>query len=469
MRRNLRAVGPSSAARGLPAGEPPGAVARPTIDRARAAQETGRTEEATNLCRSVLAEQPRHAEAHYLLGVALAQQRQPGPAGEHLETAVALRPDMVEFQHGLGLLRLKQGEFEAAIECFASAVRTKPDFVPALNNLGAALRRVGRLEEAIASWRRASVLKRGLQAAGSERETFSIVTRFKLKHDIEQMSYLRALDRLPGSYDDTIAAYGAVLDSLPDGPEAPIFFRLGAEHRKLICATYNRLIHRAEAPAHAESPINPALPAHAVEATYAASPPGIVHVDGLLTPRALADLRRFCLESTIWFDFKHDGGYLGAYLYEGFDCGLLLQIAEGLRRTLPGIFGPHRLAHLWAYKYDSRLTGIGLHADAAAVNVNFWLTPDSANLDPDGGGLVVYDRAAPADWDFAKFNLDVPAIRGFLEETGSHPVKVPYRQNRAVIFDSDLFHATDRFAFAEGYENRRINVTMLFGRRGEAA
>jgi hypothetical protein len=44
-------------------------------------------------------------------------------------------------------------------------------------------------------------------------------------------------------------------------------------------------------------------------------------------------------------------------------------------------------------------------------------------------------------------------------------VVIPYRANRAVIFDSDLFHETDTIEFEEGYLNRRINVTMLFGRR----
>jgi hypothetical protein len=42
---------------------------------------------------------------------------------------------------------------------------------------------------------------------------------------------------------------------------------------------------------------------------------------------------------------------------------------------------------------------------------------------------------------------------------------VPYRANRAVIFDSDLFHETDVIHFKPGYENRRINVTLLYGRR----
>ena len=46
-------------------------------------------------------------------------------------------------------------------------------------------------------------------------------------------------------------------------------------------------------------------------------------------------------------------------------------------------------------------------------------------------------------------------------------VTVPYRANRAVIFDSDLFHETDTIRFKDGYENRRINVTLLYGRRGK--
>jgi hypothetical protein len=31
--------------------------------------------------------------------------------------------------------------------------------------------------------------------------------------------------------------------------------------------------------------------------------------------------------------------------------------------------------------------GIGIHADFAAINVNFWITPDDANLDPKSGGI----------------------------------------------------------------------------------
>ena len=42
---------------------------------------------------------------------------------------------------------------------------------------------------------------------------------------------------------------------------------------------------------------------------------------------------------------------------------------------------------------------------------------------------------------------------------------MPHRQNRVVIFNSDLFHRTDDIRFRDGFENRRINVTMLYGTR----
>jgi hypothetical protein len=78
---------------------------------------------------------------------------------------------------------------------------------------------------------------------------------------------------------------------------------------------------------------------------------------------------------------------------------------------------------------------------------------------------VVWDAAAPLDWDFAKYNAAEDDIAAFLAAQNSKPVTIPYRANRAVIFDSDLFHETDIIRFSPGYENRRINVTLLFGRR----
>jgi hypothetical protein len=141
------------------------------------------------------------------------------------------------------------------------------------------------------------------------------------------------------------------------------------------------------------------------------------------------------------------------------------QIAEEMRSVYPSIIADHPLLHFWASKYDSKLQGIKKHADFAAVNVNFWIAPDEANLDPKNGGLIVWDAPAPLVWNFARYNAAKDDIEAFLEGRNSQPIKIPYRCNRAVIFDSDLFHETDSIHFKEGYENRRINITLLFGRR----
>ncbi len=153
----------------------------------------------------------------------------------------------------------------------------------------------------------------------------------------------------------------------------------------------------------------------------------------------------------------------------GFAQPLILQIADELATAFPKIFRRLPLIQAWAFKYDSALRGIGVHADFAAVNVNFWITPDEANRDPQRGGLVIWDQPAPLSWDFAKYNRETGAIREFLAQSGAKSLTVPHRANRAVIFDSDLFHETDEIAFEEGYLNRRINITFLYGRREQSS
>ena len=138
-----------------------------------------------------------------------------------------------------------------------------------------------------------------------------------------------------------------------------------------------------------------------------------------------------------------------------------------MRQTFPSIFKDHQLRRLWAYKYESRQKGTNVHADDSAVNVNFWITPDSANLDSNHGGLVIYHTAAPRDWAYNVnyTGSDTEHIWRYLEENNSKKTVIPYAENRAAIFDGSLFHESDTIKFKPGYENRRTNVTMLFGKR----
>ena len=141
---------------------------------------------------------------------------------------------------------------------------------------------------------------------------------------------------------------------------------------------------------------------------------GAIAVDDLLTPQALDSLRRFLLESTIWHDFSHIDGFVASYLEDGLACPLLLQIADELRRAFPDILGQHPLSQAWAFKGLRPQSAVDVHADDAAVSVNFWVTPTEANLDPARGGLVVSLTPPPDDWEIKDYDADQERIVTFL-------------------------------------------------------
>jgi Tfp pilus assembly protein PilF len=403
-----------------------------------------RPKDAVNLFGRALELRPDYAEAHNNLGNAYAALHRVQDAVDAYEAAIAIRENYGEAYSNLGNVLLEQGARARAIECFRQAVALMPDAADALANLGNAYKAEGVLGAAEDAYRKATMMQPDSAAAHQNlamvvcereriEEAFILFTRaavlagvpvcknppaHKMRHDEEQDAWIRGMGR---------ASQGFHLAEAPRLPRA----------------------------------VNP----HShVEDVWRQATPKIVVVDNLLTPEALAALRDFCLESAIW-NAIHEEGYLGAMPEGGFAPPLLAQIAEELRTAYPAVFEGHPLLHHWAFKYDSKMSGIRVHADFAAVNVNFWITPDEANLDPDHGGLVVWDVAAPLEWDFMRYNAAEGDIRDYLRKTGARSITIPYRANRAVIFDSDLFHETDAIHFRDGYENRRINVTMLYGRR----
>ena len=119
----------------------------------------------------------------------------------------------------------------------------------------------------------------------------------------------------------------------------------------------------------------------------------------------------------------------------------------------------------WGFKYDQDMKGINLHADFAKINVNFWITPNDACMDLNSGGMVIYGTPVPETWGFDDYNCNPQKLREYLKFNNSTPVTVPYRMNRCVLFDSAYIHNTDHLSFKPGYENRRINCTLLYGRQ----
>ncbi|MFQ5991862.1 MAG: tetratricopeptide repeat protein, partial [Nitrospiraceae bacterium] len=424
--------------------------------------EQGKLMEAESAYRKAIADRPDYVEAHNNLGAALKEQGHHEEAMASYRKAISLKPTHVEAHCNLGISLMEQGKLDEAVASYERALELKPGYVRAHYNLAFALIWRKRFDQAMTHFRRSAELKQ--DHGGPVRETS--VNKSRIKHDVEQVQYL--LDR--GMIDRNCTAYLDALQQINRQARHDLGagnrIVIGKDQLAEIAPSYNRILHVADCPEVSECALNPALDISAIEARYNSSKPEIMYIDELLTDPALQSLRKFCLESTIW-KRDYENGYLGAFLGDGFASPLLLQIAEELRLRFPGIFKEHLLTQAWAFKYDSELTGLNIHADSAAVNVNFWITPDDANLGKAGGGLVVWDREAPKEWNFKEYNntRNEPRVREFLKASHAQAVTVPYRQNRAVVFNSDLFHETDALSFRNDYESRRVNVTLLYGRR----
>ncbi|HVG01257.1 MAG TPA: tetratricopeptide repeat protein, partial [Nitrospira sp.] len=429
-------------------------------------QEMGRLTDAQAAYEQVLAINPDHAEAHNNLGVVLKAQGRLDAAAEAYRRAIRLKPSHAEAQNNLGLVLMEQGRVVEAIPCFERALQLIPGYDTALYNLGIAAIWHGDRTRALRCFTDRARAKHDHGRPVQD----STVFRSRIKHDAEQLAYLfeaglvgeqwraysQALDRVREKLESSAACMSTPSNRVPLAP-ADV---------QSIAPSFNRLIHVAPCDEMADGALNTELNTQEIETRYHARQPEVTYIDGLLSAEALLRLRQFCWTSTIWKK-DYENGYIGAFLGEGFASPLLLQIADELRTRFPRIFGEHRLTQAWAFKHDSARRGLNIHADAAAVNVNFWITPDEANVDPESGGLVVWDKEAPREWDFKTYNSDKNRgrIYDWLREQGAREIKIPYRANRAVVFNSDLFHETDHVIFKEGVMNRRINITLLYGHR----
>ena len=454
-----------------------------TLDHIVTAHGQGDLARAEMLCRQMLAAEPGNFQAWYMLaGLSFQQQRGPETLAA-VEKALALNPKSAEAHNLKGAVLRATGRSAEALESFSVAIKLQPGNADLWLNRSSVLGDMGRTEDALADVDKALKLRPTAQSWNNRGAALRALKR----PDEALKSFEKALALQPGYIQAmrNIAAVKTecfrVSEGLSDYAAQARLAYGGAAIREEDWELPQKLRHDAEQKAHlAErgietsfhlddgarvngSAVNP-LNAEPIAEAWARNRPQIVVIDNLLTPEALEGLRRFAHASTIWRKVYREG-YLGATPEHGFACPLLAQIAEELPAIFPTIFEKHPLRYLWGFKYDSDLNGIDIHADFAAVNVNFWITPDEANNDPNRGGLVLWDVAAPKDWDVAKYNRDVAANRQFLDAVGAKPITVPYRANRAVIFDSDLFHKTDRIYFKPGYLNRRINVTMLYGDR----
>jgi len=121
--------------------------------------QAGRLQEAEQLYRLILAQQPKHAGAMHLLGVIAHQMGRNDVAVDLIRRALALNPNNAKAQNNLGNVLKEMGQLDGAIAAFRQAIALSHDLPEAHSNLGSVLKDKGELAEAIAVCRKAIALR----------------------------------------------------------------------------------------------------------------------------------------------------------------------------------------------------------------------------------------------------------------------------------------------------------------------
>jgi tetratricopeptide (TPR) repeat protein len=110
---------------------------------------------AHELCLKILAAEPRHADALFLLGMLAAEHRNYGKALEVIDRAIAIEPQKAEYLAHRGRCLLALQRPREAFEAAQSALARQPRDALTLDTIGVVMTRAGAHAEAIEPFRRA--------------------------------------------------------------------------------------------------------------------------------------------------------------------------------------------------------------------------------------------------------------------------------------------------------------------------
>ncbi len=187
------------------------------LQRAQRDHRAGRLPEAAASYRELLAVNPHHAEALYLLGVVAYQTGEHDRAAELIRRATSISPDESRYHNMLGLVRMAAGDRPAAGESFERAIVLEPT-CESFVNLGVLRNQQGRVDEAIAAYRQGLAL-----APGDPDALYNLgnAQRATGAADDALDSFRRALQGAP-QHAHALAALGQTLQASQRSAEAAV-------------------------------------------------------------------------------------------------------------------------------------------------------------------------------------------------------------------------------------------------------
>jgi protein O-GlcNAc transferase len=194
--------------------------------------QSGRLQEAEQLYRQILDQQPAHVGALHYSGVLAHQRGQHAIAVDLIRKSIAINPNVPEAHNNLGLALKAAGQVDQAIAAYERALQLKPRYANAFYNLGNVLKEQEKLDEAIAAYRQAIAydpalfdahLHLGNALDENERLEEAIVAyraaaALRGDHAGAHYRFAKALLRA-GEIPQALAAFRATIPLLPDSAD----------------------------------------------------------------------------------------------------------------------------------------------------------------------------------------------------------------------------------------------------------
>jgi tetratricopeptide (TPR) repeat protein len=112
--------------------------AAPLFNQALALFQGGRLAEAKRIARRILADQPRHAQALHLLGVALSQQGNHTEGLRFIDAAMQVEGQSASIYNSRGNVLVALQRFDEAVASYDKAIALKSDFAEPFESPGLA-------------------------------------------------------------------------------------------------------------------------------------------------------------------------------------------------------------------------------------------------------------------------------------------------------------------------------------------
>ena len=196
-------------------------MASPDLQASFRQHQAGNLDAAIAGYRAFLQQQPQHAEANRLLGLALFGRGEVAPAREALENAVRLAPPNAALFNDLGNARRAGGDKAAAVEAFSAAIKAEPGFAFAHFNLADTLLEVGDIQRASVAYD--DIIARGFAGIDGDFHVNRGLCRFRLGDAPGALEAFRAALALEPGHSRAAARLSDLLQMLGQHRDAVMF------------------------------------------------------------------------------------------------------------------------------------------------------------------------------------------------------------------------------------------------------